>query len=64
MIIFGWLVLLFVTLWAAFGTLILSYASLGLTGKLGFESLFFSAVSGLLIWATVANFPFVVVVAQ
>lgn len=64
MIVFGWLCLLAITLFASFATLVLLYANVGLTGKVGGESVFFGVICGLLIWATYANFPFVVAVAS
>lgn len=63
MIVFGWLVLLVITLFASLGALLVFFGNIGLTGKAGGESVFFAIIAGLLIWATCANFPFVVAVA-
>ena len=48
MIVFGWLVLLVITIAACLATLLV----------------FFAIIAGLLIWATSANFPFIVAVAS
>lgn len=64
MIIFGWLVLLVITIVASLVTLAVFFGSIGLTGKAGGESAFFATVAGLLIWATCVNSPFVVAVAS
>jgi hypothetical protein len=63
MIIFGWLVLLVITIGASLLALAVFFGNIGLTGKAGGESAFFAIIAGLLIWATCANFPFVVAVA-
>lgn len=63
MIVFGWLVLLVITIFACVGTLVVFFGSIGWSGKAGGESLFFAVIAGLLIWATCANFPFIVAVA-
>lgn len=64
MIVFGWLVLLVITIAACLATLLVFFGSIGLTGKAGGESVFFAIIAGLLIWATSANFPFIVAVAS
>lgn len=64
MIVFGWLVLLVITIAACLATLAVFFGSIGWGGKDGGESVFFAVISSLLIWATCANFPFVVAVAS
>jgi hypothetical protein len=64
MIIFGWFVLLIITIAACVATGVVFFGSIGWSGKAGVESLFFAVIAGLLVWATCANFPFVVAVAS
>lgn len=64
MIVFGWLCLVVITLLVSGGTLLMLYANVGLTGKIGNETKVFGVVAALLIWATYVNFPFVVAVAS
>lgn len=63
MIVFGWIVLLVITVAACVATLVVFVGSIGWSGKAGGESAFFATVAGLLIWATCVTFPFVVAVA-
>lgn len=60
MVVFGWLVLAALALCASLGTLLVFFGTLGLTGKVGGETVFFAVIAGLLIWASCANFPFTV----
>lgn len=64
MIIFGWLCLFSITVLACCQTLMIFIGTMAFGGKPGAETLFFGGIAGLLVWATWANFPFIVSVAS
>ncbi len=61
MAIFGWLILLLITLISTVWCMAAAYGCLALTGKIKGALILF-AVPALLWWATVVNFPFVMAV--
>lgn len=62
MIIFGWFCLLGIALYLSTATLVMVRLSLGFSGKLGGESIFFLLLAVGAWWVVYANFPFEVAV--
>lgn len=62
MIIFGWFCLLAIAVYLSTATLVMTRLSLGFTGKLGGESIFFLILAVGAWWIVYANFPFEVAV--
>lgn len=60
MIVFGWLCLLAITIYASVGAVAITYVCIGLSGKIGAECVFFMSIALGLIFITYAYFPFAV----
>lgn len=60
MAIFGWLCLLAITIYASVGAAVITYGSIGFSGKIGSECLLFACIAIGLIFATYTYFPFAV----